>query len=357
MNLDESLFGGLERTPDTNPKCGECPALKMGLHKNSIMDYEGLKQNDVLFVSDSLKLLEGDYVPFRVNEYIMIMREIRDTSWYENRPAFAASIKCPGIKDKDLEANPTILKICRQHLIDTILQIKPKLVFACGKMATTVFHGKKVKEATARGKAIDFEMGGHKFKLVPVFHPYQVIAEPRNQYLFKLDISNNIDCHVQGIRRKSGFTYHRIFSIDELNQHLDFTTTEDPVSNDLESTGLNFLEDTIHTTAFSILDPDLLKKGIISPKKTIAIPLDHFEAKLGIHFKAKICEFVAKVFKNKRNRKILQRANFDLKFWMRYGVTEFNNIWDTKIMQHLYKEDVPKSLGDLVAYYYPNEEY
>lgn len=319
------------------------------------MDYEGLRQNDVLFLSDSLKLLEGDYVPFRVNEYNLIMREIRNTGWYENRPAFAASIKCPNIKETDL--TPDVIKTCRQHLIDTIIQVKPKIVFGCGKMATTMIHGKKVKESTARGKPLDIEMGGHAFKFVPLFHPYQVIAEPRNAYLFSLDISNNIDAFILGIKKESKFEFHRIFSLEELYQHKDLWDTTNPVSNDIEATGLNFLEDTIHTTAFSELDSEALDKGIIIPKKTISIPLDHFENKQGLAFKAKVCEFVANVFKNKRNRKVLQKANYDLKFWMRYGVTEFNNIWDTKIMQHFYKEDVPKSLPDLVSYYFPNEKY
>lgn len=340
---------------EVNPKCNGCPVLLEPVAKHSVMDYEGIKQNDVLFVSDSLKLLEGDYVPFRVNEYNLIMREIRNTGWYENRPAFTASVKCPNIKEKDLK--PETIKICRQHLIDTILQIKPKLVFACGKMPTTMFHGKKVKEGNVRGKAVDFEMGGHNFKLVPVFHPYQVIAEPRNAYLFSLDISNNIDAHILGISRDSKFEFHRIFSIEDLNKHTDLFETTDPVSNDIEATGLNFLEDTIHTTAFSILDSEALDRGLIVPKKTISIPLDHFANKQGLYFKAKVCEFVANVFKNKRNRKVLQKANYDLKFWMRYGVTDFQNIWDTKIMQHFYKEDVPKSLSDLVSYYFPNEKF
>jgi hypothetical protein len=32
-------------------------------------------------------------------------------------------------------------------------------------------------------------------------------------------------------------------------------------------------------------------------------------------------------------------------------------VYDTKLLQHLYKEDVPKSLADLVYYYFPEEKF
>jgi len=31
------------------------------------------------------------------------------------------------------------------------------------------------------------------------------------------------------------------------------------------------------------------------------------------------------------------------------------NVWDTKVMQHLVNENVPKSLNDLVNMYFPEE--
>ena len=66
-------------------------------------------------------------------------------------------------------------------------------------------------------------------------------------------------------------------------------------------------------------------------------------------------EFLCQVMGNKNNRKILQNANFDLKFLKLYGVEEVYNVWDTKLMQHCFNEDIPKSLRDLLMYYFPNE--
>ena len=61
--------------------------------------------------------------------------------------------------------------------------------------------------------------------------------------------------------------------------------------------------------------------------------------------------------KRKDIRKILQNATFDLKFLKRYGVEEVHDVYDTRLLQHLYKEDVPKSISDLVYYYFPEEEF
>ena len=329
----------------TSSKCQGCSILSKPLGRHSIMDYEDESPRDVLFVSDSLKLYEGDYVAFRANEWNLINREVRK-SGYTERLGFTASVKCPHIKKEDMSA--TNRKICREHLKDTILQFKPKLVFACGSLATMMIYGKNVDAVKARGLAALQEMGGHEFRVVPIFHPYQVIAEPKNAYLFSLDIQNNIEKHILGIERKSGFEYTPIFSLEDLNKVRDkFVNTTDPVAIDIETTGLSFLVDSIHTVALSVISGD--------EQTTIAIPIDHKEAKTTIHFRAKVMEFLCQVMGNKNNRKILQNANFDLKFLKLYGVEEVYNVWDTKLMQHCFNEDIPKSLRDLLMYYFPNE--
>jgi len=340
MDLDK-LFN------PSSSKCQGCSILSQPLSRHSIMDYEDAPQCDILFVSDSLKLFEGDFVAFRANEWNLIMREVRKVGQNTKLIGFTAAVKCPHIKKEDMSAKNR--KICRQHLEDTITQYKPKLVFACGSLATMMIYGKNVDDKKARGKAVDFEMAGHKFRLVSIFHPYQVIAEPKNAYLFSLDIENNINAEIYGIKKESGFNFTPIFSLDDLNKiSKEFIDTDDPIAVDIETTGLNFLDESIQTISMSVLSPD-------GKQTTISIPLDHKENTQGLMFKAKVCEFIAAVMRNKRNRKILQNANFDLKFLKKYGIEEVYNVFDTKIMQHTYNEDVPKSLKDLVNYYFPNE--
>lgn len=325
-------------------KCEGCSILSKPIGKHSIMDYECEPERDVLFMSDSLKLFDGDYVAFRSNEWSLIMREVRKTG-YADKIGFTSSVKCPSIKKDDMSAKNR--KICRQHVEDTIKQYKPKVVFACGSLATMMLYGKNVDSVKIRGIPVDMEMGGHSFKVVSIFHPYQVIAEPKNAYLFSLDIVNNINKEILKQEVKSGFAFEQIFSLEDLEKvRSKFLDTEDPVAIDIETTGLSFLDDTIHTVAMSVIG---------DTQTTIAIPIDHPANKQGLYFKAKVFDFISEVMANKKNRKILQNAKFDLKFLRRYGVKEVHNIYDTKLMQHCYNEDVPKSLRDLVNYYFPNE--
>ena len=332
-----------------NPKCTGCSILTKNLPQHSIMDYEDKNPVDILFVSDSLKMWQGDYVPFRGNEYKCILTELDKLELGENKIGFTASVKCPNLKLDDINAKDR--KICRQHLDDTIKQYKPKLVFACGKLATTMIYGKNIEDKKSRGKVVDFEVGGIKFKLVSIFHPWQVVSEPKNQFLFSHDIAEAINEHILCRKKNSLFKFVPIFTIEELNQYNDkFCNTDKPISIDIETTGLNFLTDTIHTIALSILADD----GV-TPELTISFPIDHKEF---VHpeFRVRVIKLVKDVCRNKKNRKIGQNlGSFDLKFLRREGITEFHDIWDSKLMQGIYQEEWPKKLSDLVYYYFPNE--
>ena len=330
-----------------SPKCNGCSILaKDDIGVKSIMDYEELGQADILFVSDSLKPFEGSFVPFRSQEWILLRNRVRSAGYDGDSIAFSASVKCPNIKDDTFSAKDS--KICRQHLEDTILKVKPKLVFACGKLATRMFYGKNTDEKKARGKPKVMEMNGHHFHLVSIIHPYQVIAEPKNAYLFELDITNNIESIILGIQRDSGFKYTPILTLEDLNTYgKRFLDTTYDIAVDIETTGLSFIDEKIQTIAFSVIDSE----GQLS----ISIPIDHKENKMGYGFKSTVFDFIGKVLANPLNKKVLQNATFDLKFLKIYGIDNVANIWDTKIMQHLFREEIPKSLQDLLYYYFPNE--
>jgi uracil-DNA glycosylase family 4 len=313
------------------------------------MDYLDIPQVDILVVSDSPKLFEGDYAAFRGKEFRMIMDKIRRAGYIGNSIGSASSVKCPNITDDDISAKDK--KICRQHLEDTIKHTKPKLVFACGKLPTNMFHGKKVEMKDVRGKPLSMSMGEHSFTLVTLFHPYQVIVEPKNDFLFSTDIKNSIESVIMGVRRASGFRYTPILSLKDFDLiQNDFEGTDRVVSVDIESTGLNFLKDKLNTIAFSMLDYDL--ETVL---ETIAFPLDHITSPITPEIRSVILSYIKNVMANPRNRKVLQDCKFDLKFLKREGVEVITNIWDTKLMQHLLDEESPKSLADLVAYYFPNE--
>tara|TARA_R110000782_G_scaffold184388_2_gene274708 strand:+ start:77974 stop:79026 length:1053 start_codon:yes stop_codon:yes gene_type:complete len=345
MDLDK-LFN------EENPKCEGCPILKKPLPRRTILDYEFEEPKEILFVSDAPKMHEGSYTAFRPNEYRAIMLELRRLGISRDRVGFTTAMKCPGMTMDT--SDPVSRKKCMAHLEDTIAQFKPTLVFACGKLATTIFYGKNKKDTTVRGKAKEMQLeDGFTFSLVSVMHPWQVVSEPKNAYLFSKDVENAVNSTIHDKDVLVPIEFDIIQSEEDIKKHVDFYTTKAPIAVDVETEGLNFLEHRLHTISFSMLDLDEFKRGNIIVARTVAMPIDHREAKFSYKTKAKIMEFVSLVLANANNRKIFQHATFDLKFLLRYGVSDVKHVWDTKLMQHLYLEGIPKGLRDLVYYYFP----
>ena len=336
----------------TNPKCEGCPALKMNLPTHTILDYEYKDTPvDILFISDSAKMFEGEYTAFRPQEYNVIQRELARFT-HQWTVGYTTAVKCPNITSENLSTG--IKKSCRIHLHDTIDHYKPRLVFACGKVATTLLYGKAREESKIRGKVDTLVTdGGTSFQVVPIIHPFQVVAEPKNAYLFRTDLENALNNELLGKATDAQVDHTLAMSISELREvEGEFIDTTMDLAIDIETTGLNFLEDTIHTVSMTLVNRDTGELG-----RTLVLPIDHREAKLGYKIKSEFMKFICKVMANKNNRKVLQNAGFDLKFLKRYGVDEVYNVYDTKLLQHLYKEDVPKSLADLVYYYFPEEKF
>jgi uracil-DNA glycosylase family 4 len=290
-------------------------------------------------------LEHGNYVPFKSQE-LKLFKSILEKNGFEfSKCEFAASVKCPNITDKTISAKDR--KICRSHLIDTINKVKPKLVFPCGKLATTMVFGKQLDEKKGQGKTNTLTLGDVTFQCIPIQHPWIVLSEPTNRYLFTKNIVNGINNVIYGKNTEYSNKYVVIDeSIEELKQNFEDLFKAPWVSVDIETTGLNFLEDSINTIALSFYKGEELV--------TLAISWDHKHANNSYKFKAVLQDLLSKLFSSPQG-KVLQKCKFDLKFLKKYGVEKFNNIWDTKIMQHLVNENVPKDLRSLVSYYFPEE--
>jgi len=337
----------------SNPKCSGCPALKMNLPRHTILEEEIEEPCDILFVAESPKMHEGEWMPFRAQEYSVIMNQLAGLALLDKfKVGMTTAVKCPSINTDNL--NPEIRKTCTQHLFDSIERYKPKLVFACGKLATTMLYGKATSESRVRGKPTMLQSpNGHEFPVVVIKHPFEVVSEPRNSFLFSTDIQNAVDNILLGKSSKVQVDYTFAMTISELNDvRDDFMESKMDMAIDIETTGLNFMKDTIHTVSMTLIDRHTGELG-----HTLVLPIDHPEAKINDRVKERFIGFIQKMMKRKDIRKILQNATFDLKFLKRYGVEEVHDVYDTRLLQHLYKEDVPKSLSDLVYYYFPEEEF
>ena len=334
-----------------NAKCEGCPALMKPLPRHTILDYEFEDPCDILFISDSPKLMEGSYEAFRFHETKLILRETQSFP-EEWKVGFTTAVKCPSITLDTLSAG--IRKACKAHLHDSIDHYQPKLVFACGSVATNMLYGRSKESSKIRGKTdVMTTDNGHEFKVVPIIHPFQVVAEPRNAYLFSKDIQVAIKNELLGMSSEAHTPYTLALSIEDLGKCKDeFIATTMDVAVDLETTGLDFLNDTIHTVSLTLIDRETGDLG-----RTLVLPIDHREAKLGYKIKGEFMKFICDVLANKKNRKVLQNANFDLKFLKRYGVEDIQNVFDTKILQHFLNENIPKSLADLAKYYFPHETF
>jgi len=296
---------------------------------------------------------EGEWVPFRAQEYSVIMNQLAGLDIFNKfKVAMTTAVKCPSITPDNL--SPEIRKTCTTHLFDSIERYKPKLVFACGKLATTMLYGKSTLESRVRGKPEYMKTpGGHEFPVVVIKHPYEVVSEPRNSFLFSTDINNAVNNVLLDQATDVQVDYTFAMTVSELNEvRDDFLDSKMDMAIDIETTGLNFLKDTIHTVSMTLIDRDTGELG-----GTLVLPIDHFEAKIPTRTKNTFIKFICQMMSRKDNRKILQNATFDLKFLKRYGVEEVYNVYDTRLLQHLYKEDVPKSLSDLVYYYFPEEKF
>ena len=331
VNL-QNLYDG-HKLGDTNPICEGCSILEKNKPCHAYLDYEKLPQCDVLFLSDSLKYKMGSATAFGKDEYAMIKECFPFTF------VTAASVKCPSVKEADM--SPTNMKLCRVHLDNTIKKIRPKIVFTCGNLAMKMLI-KKSGVTNKRGKAFPYETeDGFSCVVVPVYHPFSVISEPRHKELFKKDLQNGYEKYVLEKREDSNFSYKILTDIEDVRALASkLENSEETIAADLETTGLNFLKDTIMTVAIS------------TREETWVIPVDHKDSPHKGDLR--MYKALRRIFENPKNKKVFHNAKFDMKFLINYGIFP-KNVWDTKIMHHLLDENMPKSLMDLVKLYFPNE--
>jgi hypothetical protein len=334
MNNLRSLYAIEER----NPLCGDCSILQKNKPEYCILDYEYLERGDVLFLSDSITYRFGKFSAFSKPE-IDIISELYPGPTFQT----AASVKCPSVKEADM--SPDNMAACRNHLEATINKVKPRLVFVCGNLAMKMLI-KKSGITSKRGKSYEYSTDdGHSCIVVPIFHPYSVVKEPRHRLLFETDIRNAYEKYVLGKKNDGNFSYETLLSVSEVEMlEYRFRQSNDTLAVDIETTGLNFLTDSIQTIAIS------------SKEGNWVIPLDHKDSPFikGSNQYPFIWKSLRKILENPHNKKVFHNAKFDLKFLINHGIYT-KNVWDTKIMHHLLDENLPKSLMDLVKLYFPTE--
>ena len=298
------------------------------------MGCEELRPADTLILGDSLRSKFGNLEPFSKKE-----RSLLSSIYPSKNIVFTAAVQCPSLKERDM--TPEDITASREYLDKAIDKVKPRLVLACGNLAMKMLI-KKSGIMDKRGSSYEFTSSdGHVCTVVPIYHPYAVLKEPRHRYLFETDIKNAYEKYVLGKKAEKKFKYEVISDHDALkNLTSKLANYTEPVAVDIETTGLNFRKDKIMSVA------------IAAQEQTWVIPVDHKDSPFVDS--PSVLECLNRILSNDKNVKVFHNAKFDLKFLINYGV-KVKNVWDTKIAHHLINENAPKSLMDLVKLYFADE--
>ena len=322
-----------------HPHCDGCSQLKCKKPAYAVTDVDDLDQADILILSDSMVGRMGRYVPFNKNAMDLI-EQVLIQSGATCRVEISAAVKCPSVKDADMKTADR--RACEKHLEDTLTKVKPKLVITCGNLAMRMVI-RKSGITNKRGSSFPCSTeSGHEYITVPTWHPYAVLSEPKLMEQFVQDIQLAIDKVILG-KKADPLQWTRVSQVEDLMEIDYLRTTDLDLACDTETTGLDFRKKKLNTIAFS------------TTQGNYAIPLEHKDTPFtDEELETVVYPWVKQVLENPRNRKIFHNAKFDLKFLLNKGIRT-TNVFDTKLMAHLFDEESPKSLKDLVKRFFPDD--
>lgn len=321
-----------------HPYCEGCSQLCKKKPAYGITDYDSLDEAEILILSDSMTGRMGRYVPFTSRDMDLI-EGVLVQSGATCRVEISSAVKCPSVKDSEMKTADR--RACEKHLEETLNKVKPKLVITCGNLAMRMVI-KKSGITNKRGSAFNCKTeAGHEYITVPTWHPYAVISEPKLMEQFVQDIQLAIDKVIKG-KKADPLKWTRVSTIEDIWAIDHLRSTDLDLAVDTETTGLDFIKKKLNTIAFSTIEGNY------------AIPLEHKDTPFSEHdLETVVYPWVKLVLENPRNRKIFHNAKFDLKFLLAKGI-HTTNVYDTKLMAHLFDEEAPKSLKDLVKRFFPD---
>jgi hypothetical protein len=302
-------------------------------------DYSSTDVGDekIVFITTCQYRERGSLYDFNDHEYAMVSELLKNTSVPENSYQFVPAIREPNIVEDDLTTAD--FNLHRPFLYSDLAAIEPELIIPLGNVAMKTLL-KKSGLFNKRGKEFYYE----DCPVVPTYSSDLVFLEPKLRKLFVQDINNAYDKFILNKNKFDGTGYVLCKTLDQVNEQMDLAEQYPALGVDIETTGLDFKKDEMSTIAFSF-----------GESQAFTIPINHRESPFDDVDKEAIKERLASLMANNNIEKIFHNCQFDLKFLMSFGITNFNNIGDTKIMHSLLDENLPHSLMDLVKEYFPQE--
>ena len=302
-------------------------------------DYSATDVGDekIVFITTCQYRERGSLYDFSDHEYAAISTLLEKTGVPAGGYQFIPAIREPNTVEDDLTTAD--YKAHRPFLYDDLEQIKPTLIIPLGNVALKTLL-KKSGLFNKRGKEFVYE----GCPVVPTYSSDLVFLEPKLRKLFVQDVDNAYDKFILNKNKFDGTGYVLCKTIEEFNEQMDLAEQHPFLGADIETTGLDFKKDEISTIAFSY-----------GESSAFTIPINHRESPFDDVDKEIIKQRLTDLMANKNIEKIFHNCQFDIKFMKTYGINEFINIGDTKIMHSLLDENLPHGLMDLVKEYFPQE--
>tara|TARA_R100001082_G_scaffold71741_1_gene40989 strand:- start:357 stop:1331 length:975 start_codon:yes stop_codon:yes gene_type:complete len=302
-------------------------------------DYSATDVGDekIVFITTCQYREQGSLYDFNDHEYGIVTALLKETSLPKGHYQFIPAIRQPNVKEDDLTT--TDYNEHRPFLYEDLEQVQPDLIIPLGNVAMKTLL-KKSGLFNKRGREFVYE----DCPVVPTYSSDLVFLEPKLRKLFVQDINNAYDKFVLNKNKFDGTSYVLCKTVEEVKEQMALALQSEVLGVDIETTGLDFKKDVMSTIAFSY-----------GETQAFTIPIYHRESPFDDIDMKVIKSELASLMENEDIEKVFHNCQFDLKFLMTFGITNFNNIGDTKIMHSLLDENLPHGLMDLVKEYFPQE--
>lgn len=251
-----------------------------------------------------------------------------------------ATYSIPDINEGDIETEEK--NAIRENLLEAIEKNPPKLIIPLSNLAL-VLTAKKSGIFGKRGKMFPF-VGNGEIPVCPTFNIYEAAEEPSLRALLTQDIDNAYHRYIKDQKTDWTEGYTLCDTEEKILSALSEISQADRLSFDLETTGLDFKLDKITTIAVTINGRE----------ESFVFPLHHFESPLTDKEIGIVISGLAEIMSNPSILKIAHHLQYDQKFLMTYGIKNFVNMGDTKIIHSLIDENKPHGLHDLLKEYFPD---
>ena len=302
-------------------------------------DYSSTDVGDekIVFVTTCQYRERGSLYDFNDHEYGIISSLLDQTNIPKGHYQFIPAIREPNTVEDDLTTAD--YNTHRPFLFADLEEINPELIIPLGNVALKTLL-KKSGLFNKRGREFTYE----ECPVVPTYSSDLVFLEPKLRKLFIQDVNNAYDKFILDKNKFDGSKYVLCQTIEEFNEQMDIAEQYTALGCDIETTGLDFKKDEMSTIAIAS-----------GEQQAFTVPINHRESPFDDKDKKIIKERLAALMANKSIEKIFHNCQFDIKFMKTFGINEFHNIGDTKIMHSLLDENLPHGLMDLVKEYFPQE--